>query len=214
MVLWWSRAILLGLVVITHHQQKTCQREGLPLCNWLMTEPAIWVSSGAGEVMHYILLLATASKHSSWLPEERTTINGLVFKDQPINESRVADSEVSVMHQSSEIRELIFFPCCWYLTPGDLEVYAKIRSNRNQRTILQNCKSGQPHTSWKTHTGHWECTYWRALVHTHANILNRGVLSQGQCPSLHDNTKPYNFDPEVFKFCPFDQNAHISSKFI
>ena len=82
------------------------------MCNWLMTKPAIWVSSAAGEVMLYILLLATASKHSSLLPEERTSTSRLAFKDQPLNESRVADSEVSIMHQTSEIRELTFSPCC------------------------------------------------------------------------------------------------------
>ena len=69
-----------------------------------MTKPAIWVSSAAGVVMHYILLLATASKHSSLLPKERTSTSRLVFKDQPLNESTVANSEVSIMHQSSEIR--------------------------------------------------------------------------------------------------------------
>ena len=127
MVLWWSHVIHLGLVVITHHHQKTCQREGLPLCNWLMTKPAIWVSPAAGEVMHYILLLATASEHCSSLPEERASTSRLAFKDQPLNESRVADSEVSLIHQFSEIRKLTFSPCCWYLTPGDLEGYAKYK---------------------------------------------------------------------------------------
>ena len=77
-----------------------------------MTEPAIWVSSAAGEVMHYILLPAIASEHSSLLPEERTSTSRLAFKDQPLNEIRVADSEVSIMHQSSEIRKLTFSPCC------------------------------------------------------------------------------------------------------
>ena len=82
------------------------------MCNWIMTKPAVWVSSAAGEVMHYILLLATASEHSSSLPQERTSTSRLAFKDQPLNESRVADSEVSIMHQNSEIRKLTFSPCC------------------------------------------------------------------------------------------------------
>ena len=133
MVLWWSHAIHLGLVVITHHQQKTCQREGLPLWNWLTTEPAISVCSAAGAVMHYILLLATASKHSSLLSEERTSTSRLAFKDQPLNESRVADSEVSIMHQSSEIRKLTFSPCCWYLTQGIWRDMPNIRSKHKPK---------------------------------------------------------------------------------
>ena len=45
-----------------------------------MMEPAVWVSSVAGEVMHYILLLATAREHSSLLLEERASTSRLVSK--------------------------------------------------------------------------------------------------------------------------------------
>ena len=60
-------------------------------------QAAIWVSSAGGEAIHFILLLATASKHSSLLPEERTSASRLAYKISPLNESRAADSEVSIM---------------------------------------------------------------------------------------------------------------------